>query len=70
MANYKDILAYQERRMANKNKAYVVFECDEDDDMPTAVFVTTTKAKAEKYINDHKNDGLFEYFIDVVEFEQ
>ena len=61
MANYKDILAYQERRMAGKNKAYVVFEIDEDDYIPTpiVVFVTTTKAKAEKYIKDHKtvNEG-------------
>lgn len=78
MRDYKTIARYEEQRMKSQRKAYIVFECDKQNkyaemldeyDEPTAVYATTTKAKAEKYIIEHKDDETFDYFIDVVEFE-
>lgn len=81
--NYKDVIAYEERRMAGKNKAYIVFAYERstvfgqhyyDDDKkncppPTAVFATTTLKKAEQYVKEHNADATYNHFIDVVPFE-
>lgn len=60
------------------DKVYIVFEeaksnkyaeMVDEYDLSTAVYATTSKAKADKFIAEHKNDETFDYYGDCVRFD-